>query len=67
MSSLRSKPLVTPVTRFDTSVREVPHIERARLVSPRGSSLMAPLSIFTNTSSGTTSCRAPLGPFIFTV
>src|SRR5215831_20527162 len=40
---------------------------RARLVSERGSTLIAPSSIFTTMSSGTTNCRAPLGPFIFTV
>src|SRR5882762_4891025 len=40
---------------------------RARLVSERGSTLIAPSSIFTTISSGTTNCRAPLGPFIFTV
>src|SRR5262249_19934389 len=40
---------------------------RARLVSERGSTLIAPWSIFTTMSSGTTNCRAPLGPFIFTV
>src|SRR5258707_13671570 len=40
---------------------------RARLVSERGSTLIAPSSIFTTISLGTTNCRAPLGPFIFTV
>src|SRR5215470_130959 len=67
MSSLLSNPLVTPVTRLATSVREVPHMARARLLSRRGSTLIAPLSSFTTMSSGTTNCRAPFGPFIFTV
>src|SRR6516164_4203406 len=40
---------------------------RARLVSSRGSTLIAPFSIFTTISSGTTYCRAPFGPFILTV
>src|SRR5215813_6172054 len=40
---------------------------RARLVSERGSTLIAPSSIFTTISSGTTDCRAPFGPVIFTV
>ena len=67
ISSFSSKPLVTPVIRFETSVREVPHSERARLVSCRGSTLTAFLSIETVTSSCTTSCRAPFGPFTLTV
>src|SRR5712671_3216126 len=67
MSSLLSNPLVTPVTRLATRVRDVPHMARARLVSVRGSTLIAPSSIFTTISSGTTNCRAPFGPFIFTV
>src|SRR6266852_7722735 len=67
MSSLLSNPLVTPVTRLATRVRDVPHMARARFVSERGSTLISPSSIFTTISSGTTNCRAPLGPFIFTV
>src|SRR5215468_557382 len=39
----------------------------ARLLSERGSTLIDPLSSFTMMSSGTTYCRAPFGPFIFTV
>src|SRR5215831_15817052 len=39
----------------------------ARLLSERGSTLIYPLSNFTMISSGTTYCRAPFGPFIFTV
>ena len=39
----------------------------ARFVSLRGSSLTALLSILTTTSSGTTNCKAPFGPFNFTV
>src|SRR5690348_1880043 len=50
-----------------TCVRDVPHMARARFVSLRGSTRMAPLSIFTATSSGSRSCRAPFGPFTFTV
>src|SRR5215475_3170377 len=40
---------------------------RARLLSKRGSTLIASLSSLTMISSGTTNCRAPFGPFIFTV
>src|SRR5690348_3637992 len=40
---------------------------RARLVSLRGSTFTAPLSIFTVTSSGSTTCSWPLGPLTLTV
>src|ERR1051326_8990234 len=42
-------------------------MERARLVSLRGSTLMLPLSILATTSAGSTNSRAPFGPFILTV
>src|SRR5689334_15448855 len=42
-------------------------MERARLVSLRGSTLIEPLSSLAETSAGSTSSRAPFGPFIFTV
>src|SRR6266545_529288 len=42
-------------------------MERARLLSLRGSTCTAPFSIFTATSLDRTTSRAPFGPFIFTV
>src|ERR1700751_5854325 len=42
-------------------------MERARLVSLRGSTLMLPLSSLATTSAASTSSRAPFGPFILTV
>src|SRR3954471_5578216 len=67
MSSFLSKPLVTPSTRFATWARAVPYNARARLVSTRGATLTAPFSNFTSTSSCTTNCSWPFGPFILTV
>src|SRR6267142_6260491 len=42
-------------------------MERARLVSLRGSTLTPLWSILTATSRGRTTSRAPFGPFTFTV
>src|SRR5919112_5341916 len=62
LSSLR-KPSVTPVTRFSTMERDIPHCWRARFDAPRGVTVTAPLSCAMVTSSVALKDSVPFGPF----
>src|SRR5690606_8684124 len=63
ISSSLLKPWLTPVTRFATIERDMPHCWRARLDRPRGVTVTAPLSIARLTSSVAVKERVPFGPF----
>src|SRR5919202_3599393 len=67
ISSRRSKPLETPVTRLPTNERDRPHMARPRLSSWRGATVTPSAPDSTVTSSTSVSDSSPFGPFTRTV
>ena len=61
------KPSATPVTMFCTSVRDMPHIARARFSSSRGVTVTLPSSSLTSTSGGSVDVSSPSLPLAVTV